>query len=574
MSVSLRGSDGGTPIVASWLCASLLFLGLFAAYLSIWEPAHDEGVTFTQVMGPIGVTSCRQGGMPAAEATALLEPRAGHRASDVIGALMSDGMHPPGYYLGLHGVARLLGAERVWLAGCLGLLGLVSIFSIGRIAVRMAPGRHSALAAMLLLAVSPWFVGYSVLLRPYALVLCLGLLTTWSALEIHAPNATAGQRRLWRVLFVVLSSFGLYTLYHYGFVLAWQMLALFVFAWGSSRRGHNLAAWLGMGVTILLIFAPWIPRLLVHLGASSSSSYYFAGWPAAADWLPGLGHLLLVFALGEGLWSTIPDVLRLSAVFLGGLTLPWVLLSLRPRILEALDPLSRALWFVLPVIPALVLASDWVRDTHTIFLSKTNFMLLPIGILLIVRAFQALPSNRWSLIAMSAWLLLFGAAVGAAIHTRSWALTPFEVVSETIRRPDSPAHLVLLSSDARGYVVPFLLTLRKAGVREAVIADAPKAEVASCVEAALRNPGFERVTLVHFDVPYRPSDVLGPASLRSIAETAKEAAWTPVRLQPSQPRVSAVPGLDRWWRGQVEGVELDSRVMVISSPTKSWYFTE
>ena len=123
-----------------------------------------------------------------------------------------------------------------------------------------------------------------------------------------------------------------------------------------------------------------------------------------------------------------------SAVLLGGLTLPWVLLSLRPRVLEALDPLSRTLWLVLPVIPALVLASDWVRDTHTIFLSKVNFMLLPIGILLIVRAFQALPSSRWSLIAMSAWVLLFGAAIGAAIHTRSWALTPFEVVSETIRR--------------------------------------------------------------------------------------------------------------------------------------------
>ena len=83
---------------------------------------------------------------------------------------------------------------------------------------------------MLLLAVSPWFVGYSVLLRPYALALCLGLLTTWAALEIHVPNATTSQRRLWRVLFVVLSSLGLYTLYHYVFVLAWQMLALFVFA--------------------------------------------------------------------------------------------------------------------------------------------------------------------------------------------------------------------------------------------------------------------------------------------------------------------------------------------------------
>ena len=571
---SSRGRAQGRAGFVSWALTSALFLGLFGAYGSVWEPAHDEGVTFTQVMGPMGLESCETGGVAVAEATAWVEPQESHGFGDVVAALLSDGMHPPAYYLALHAVARISGADRLLLSGLLALVGLVSIFSIGRISSRMAPGLYSATAAMLLLAASPWFVGYAVFLRPYGMALGIGLLTTWLVLEIHAPSVSAGRQRWLRVGFVVLSGLGLYTLYHYAFVLAWQMLGLLVFAWNSESRRKNFAAWVVMSFGILLVFAPWIPRLLIHLAASTSLNYYFVGWPSSGDWLAGLGHVLLVFALGEGLWSTWAEPLRFVAVLLGVITLPCVLVSLRSGSIRTLDPIARVLWLMLPVLPVMVLASDWVRDTHTILLSKTNFMFLPVGILLIVRSAYAFSSRRWSLVTVLAWSAFFLSATGSALYTRSWALTPVEVVAETIRRADSSAHLVLLSSDARGYVVPLLRAFREMGVQKVLLVHAPVEELEPCLTAVLASPEIHRVTLVDFKVPYRGASTLGPPRLRRMAESAQAVGWSPIRIQPSQPRFASASALDRWWRQHVESIGGDPKLLVFASPTKAKYFSE
>ena len=571
---SSRGLAQGRAGFVSWALASALFLGLFGAYGSVWEPAHDEGVTFTQVMGPMGFESCETGGVAVAEATAWTEPRASHGYRDVVAALQSDGMHPPAYYLALHAAARIAGTDRLSLSGLLALLGLVSIFSIGRISSRMAPGLYSGTAAMLLLAASPWFVGYSVFLRPYGMALAIGLVTTWLVLEIHAPSVSEGRQLLLRVGFVVLSGLGLYTLYHYAFVLAWQMLGLLVFAWNREPRRRYLVAWVAMGSGIVLVFAPWIPRLVSHLAASTSLDYYFVGWPTSGDWLPGLGHLLLVFALGEGLWSTWAGALRLAAVLLGVITLPCILISLRSGPMRNLDPISRVLWLMLPVLPAMILASDWVRDTHTILLSKTNFMFLPVGILLIVRSAYAFSSRRGSLAMVLAWSAIFFSATVSAFYTRSWALTPAEVVAETIRRADSSAHMVLLSSDARGYVVPLLRTLRDTGVGQARLVHAPVEELERCLAAALASPDIHRVTLVDWKVPYRDASTLGPPRLRRMAESAQAAGWSPIRIQPSQARIASVSALDRWWRQHIESVGADQKLLLLASPTKGKYFSE
>ena len=569
-----RGLAQGRAGFVSWAFTSALFLGLFGAYGSIWEPAHDEGVTFTQVMGPMGFESCETGGVAVADATAWTEPRESHGYRDVVAALLSDGMHPPAYYVALHTVARIAGADRLSLSGLLALVGLVSILSIGRISSRMAPGLYSGTAAMLLLAASPWFVGYSVFLRPYGLALAIGLLTTWMVLEIHAPSVSEGRQRLLRVGFVVLSGLGLYTLYHYAFVLAWQMLGLLVFAWNSESRRRHLLAWIVMSFGIFLLFAPWIPRLLIHLEASTSLSYYFVGWPTSGDWLPGLGHLLLVFALGEGLWSTGAEFLRLAAVLLGVITLPCILISLRSGLLRTLDPISRVLWLMLPILPVMILASDWVRDTHTILLSKTNFMFLPVGILLVVRSAHVFSSRRASLGMVLAWSAVFFSATISAVYTRSWALTPVEVVAETIRRADSSAHMVLLSSDARGYVVPLLRDLRDTGVGQALLVHAPVEELERCLAAALVSPDIHRITLVDWKVPYRGARTLGPPRLRRMAESAQAAGWAPIRIQPSQARIASASALDRWWRQHVESIGADQKLLLVASPTKAKYFSE
>ena len=225
-------------------------------------------------------------------------------------ALVRDGMHPPAYYLLVNGWASWVGTGRVALTVPSIVLGVLSLLAMGRLGRALAPGRASDAWAMLLLACSPWFVGYSVFARPYGLVLFASLWSTAALLEMQLCHR-AGRRHWWRAIFVAATCLGLYSLYHYAFVLAWQGIALGILAWRSGElRRREFAALLAMAVVVVGAYAPWFASLGSHLAAASASPFYFAGWLPLAEWPEKWGHLLLVFGLGEGLWSTRAEALR------------------------------------------------------------------------------------------------------------------------------------------------------------------------------------------------------------------------------------------------------------------------
>ena len=82
---------------------------------------------------------------------------------------------------------------------------------------------------MFLAAVSPWFVGYTVLARPYFVCLCFSIAATAIAFEIHDGS----RKTVASVLFAAVSALGLYTIYHYAFVVGWHLLFLLV---SATRR--------------------------------------------------------------------------------------------------------------------------------------------------------------------------------------------------------------------------------------------------------------------------------------------------------------------------------------------------
>lgn len=572
-----RAVAPGAPSVWLWLACALIYVCLAVSGAQVWEPAHDEGVTWTQAFGAQDVASCQAtaSATPAKHMYPAIDGRGDHSPGDVVTQLLRDGMHPPAYYLLVNRWASWLGTERVALSVPAIAFGVLSLLAMGWLARALAPGRASEWWAMLLLACSPWFVGYSVFARPYGLVLCASLWSSVALLEMQTGGGTSRKQRLWwQSIFVVASCLGLYSLYHYFFVLAWQGAALVLLAWqsGEARRNEFMTLF-ALAAAVVCGYTPWLPSLAVHLELASASPYYFAGWVPLADWPQKWAHLLLVFGLGEGLWSSHAGALRVAASALGVCTLPLALRSLSRSSLRSLAPAARVLWIAAPLLPLSILASDWLRDTHTLFISKTTFAFLPLLILLVLRGWQALPKRALATAGLSLWVLLCATATVAAIQTRGRSLTSFEVVAEYLRRTDSSSHHVVLSSERRGYAVPLLLTLRQAEVREVQISVAPAQQLEACLASLLSDQRVDRLTLVDFAVPYEQHGKWQRADLDAAAKSAGSLDWQVLGLDAADAQLGLRARQDRFWRRFTE-VPGAPRVLVIASPTKAKYFSE
>jgi uncharacterized membrane protein len=434
---------------------------------------------------------------------AVLDGGHSHSAADVIDALTTGtGMHPPAYYLLLHWWVGLVGSGRMLLALPAHLWGVLTLLGLRRLANRVVPGRRAGLWAMLLLAVSPWFMGFSNLARPYALAVCLAVWSLDAALALHRQAPRAQARLGPRVAFVALSTAGLYVIYHYAFVLVWELALLLVLAWRlePARRWRELRNLAGMGLAITLGFAPWIPRLLAHLELTGRSTHYFAGHVAPPAWLSATGQLLALFALAEAVRSPAVEVMLSALSLLGVCTLLLVLASLLSSSRGSPDVASSAFWISIPLLPALIIASDLWRDTHTIFITKTCFAFLPILILMVVRGWQhvSIPSVRRA--GLGAWALLLGAASLSAVHAKATSVIPYEAAARHVRQRDTDAHLVVLSSPRYSCATPLLLSLRDAGVRRVRMATVSGDRLADLVKSATRSGEFTDVSLIALDV--------------------------------------------------------------------------
>ena len=206
------------------------------------------------------------------------------RLSERSMALIVEGtasdIHPPLYYLLLHGWRELLGDSEF------GLRALSAFSVVGVVAVTMAlalaltnrvrtdsagsmrfPGYLAALVAGLLAAVNPALVYYAQEARMYALLALWAVLSTWFLVRLlrqpESLSPVAGT--------ILVSVAGLYTHYIYPAVLLWQNLL--VLAWVvMSRRFRFLLRWVVIMLITLILFAPWLPIFWRQVGGRPGES--------------------------------------------------------------------------------------------------------------------------------------------------------------------------------------------------------------------------------------------------------------------------------------------------------------
>lgn len=246
----------------------------------------------------------------------------------IIEGTASD-IHPPLYYLLLHGWQGLLGQSMFSLRLLSVLAGLLTVTAV--VALMRALGHQRPwtwLLAGLLTAVNPALIYYSQETRMYALLGLLATLSTavllrWLAKTKGSPASPIP----WAVLYVLLAAAGLYTHYFFPALLVGHNLLVV----GSLRRpdlGRQINRWVAMMTAVLLLYLPWLPIfgqqfgtddfgqrgpfgsfLATAVGRMSFGSTLpeaeWAGWV----WLVGLG---LLIGLVYGRWRFLLPLLCLS----------------------------------------------------------------------------------------------------------------------------------------------------------------------------------------------------------------------------------------------------------------------
>lgn len=174
-------------------------------------------------------------------------------------------IHPPGYYLLLHGWQALthptpaFGLEFLyaWPSVGGGVIVMVLLFTLGRALTNV----RIALLALWLAALNPYHIWYSQEVRMYTVGAALGLLCLWAMLQWwQLPSAGATTRQRWLVVYGVVGAAGLYTLYYFLFTLiALNGIALWLWQRQRHSTARALGAWLLAQGAILLLWSPWVP---------------------------------------------------------------------------------------------------------------------------------------------------------------------------------------------------------------------------------------------------------------------------------------------------------------------------
>ncbi len=253
-------------------------------------------------------------------------------------ALTAEDIHPPLYYVLLHGWTWLFGTGPValrLLSVVFGALAVPAIYLAGR---QLTGSRRAALLAAGLLAINPLHVFYSQEIRMYGLVALLStgvIVAAWRVMmddaqstmhnvtrpsTFHITHRTSYSAHLTLYIpYILFTTLALYTQYYTAFLPIG--LTLYA-AWRWRRDLRALARWLAGQAMVAMLYLPWIfyatPKLIPYISqkvvadadrplslpiyAAKHLAAFLVGHLEGAlrPWWPAA--LLLLLPLGFGWW--------------------------------------------------------------------------------------------------------------------------------------------------------------------------------------------------------------------------------------------------------------------------------
>ncbi|HEY3079690.1 MAG TPA: glycosyltransferase family 39 protein [Chloroflexota bacterium] len=262
--------------------------------------------------------------------------------------LVERDLHPPLYYLALHGWMRLAGQSETAVRFPSVIVGVLLVGLVYRFARQLYDGWPSAATGALaaaLLAGSPFLVFYAQEARMYGALALAGLAAT-SALWWALGRSTAGRPGIgglgpW-LLYGLLLALPPY-LHHFG----WLVLAVHAaFVLLTLRRYRRRAlGWLAGVAFALLLYLPWLPSAARQIARLRDTPDFWRG--ALSLWFV-VQHAFAAFAVGfGGALDRYPLVL---ALFVGVFLLGAAFVVARGVLAGRSADLLLALYLVVPLL--------------------------------------------------------------------------------------------------------------------------------------------------------------------------------------------------------------------------------
>lgn len=315
-------------------------------------------------------------------------------------------IHPPLYYTLLHFWMLLAGNSEYstrFFSVFFGVLTLAVLFYLGWFIL----GRESASYAVLVAAVSPFFIYYSQETRMYSPALLFSLLSVTACWRWRQGRGSWA----WLTCYVAAAAASVYSHHYTWLIVVFLNIFVMLWIWASRRRGRGrLAHWLLAQAALGLVYLPWVGVLLNKYGGFATPTP-----PAGLDTI--LYQTLVSFGLGywagqagatPGQNDIFPDHWIVFSLALALLTLAvWGLLSGRRRTGREEGSLLGAF---IPLYLALPIAGITLISWRGVdFAPRYLFFAAPAYYLLIGRGIASILSAQ-RVIGAIAILLVLGAA--------------------------------------------------------------------------------------------------------------------------------------------------------------------
>lgn len=428
----------------SRLAAVILILAFALRLAYCWNLplSGDESVSLLQAAGK-AVGAGRHIPLqpaPAAGVQQLMEYSPSHGPADVLESMKKEGMHPPLYYLLLHGFMRMIGNDVFWLRLISVLFASGAVYLVFLL-VRDLRCDREALWAAFLTAVNFHSIRLAGMVRPYPLLLLLAVLSTWLLFRLHS-NLERRFRNPWLWGYAAAALAGLYTLNHFAYLMLAQMLWLILL---NRRRVRLLAAPALAAAAVGLGYLPWLSSLLYQVRVVNRGSFYFHGQAMPVKFLV-IAYEQLFTHTWTPRFGPFWFLIGLAAFACGayGVYRFWS------------DTRGRSFLLLMALYAALHLLADRMMNMQTFTSWKFLFFMVPMLLVILAGGLEAFIHRNFlfkALALVTAGALLWNAALGFSRPEKYDGPRSLERLHRVARRQPAPADTLVVVSHPNGRFV-------------------------------------------------------------------------------------------------------------------------
>ena len=312
-------------------------------------------------------------------------------------------VHPPFFHLIQHTWLKLAGSSELAVRLPSVVYGLIALFLLYRIG-RLIDGRATARWALLLVAISPFWLLYARMGRYYALTAMQGLASTLLYLELLKRPT----RARWAAYFLVNTAM-LYTDYLVATLLICQVVYL---TWARPTR-RWLVTWTATMALVGAVYLPWF-----HVWLKQSA--IVVNQAVVADLSRSLVGTLLMFifpwlsfSVGETVFPWEAPAIVAGLLFVGLLLRGLSYFSKHPATVEwpGSRPAFAVLFILIPLVGTIALLTFLAPVIPFIGISNHAFFVFPFVALLAAIGLRAIDRLGWRIAAIGLLALAHGYSI-------------------------------------------------------------------------------------------------------------------------------------------------------------------